>query len=139
MAPASTKTDDLKRELRDAGLRATGSRVAVLRCVRQAARPVALAEVVELLGVEAADRATLYRNLVDLANAGLLHRAHLGDAWRFEGSDKEHAHFVCTGCGTVECAPEVTLEVAQSGRASPQSIKRGAFLVQLHGLCDDCL
>ncbi len=139
MTRASTSTDDLKRELRDAGLRATGSRVAVLRCVREMGKPVALADVVELLGAEAPDRATVYRNLVDLTDAGLLRRAHLGDAWRFEGGEEEHAHFVCTKCGTVECAPEVTLEVAKSGRASPHSVKDGSFQVQLHGLCDDCL
>jgi Fur family ferric uptake transcriptional regulator len=137
--PASTKTQDLKDELREAGLRATGSRVAVLRCVRVADRPVALADVVALLGAEAPDRATVYRNLVDLAEVGLLRRAHLGDAWRFEGQDeKDHAHFVCTQCGNVECAPEVHLEVAASGRASPHAVKDGHFQVQLHGVCDDC-
>ena len=137
--PASTKTEDLKEELREAGLRATGSRVAVLRCVRVADQPVALADVVARLGAEAPDRATVYRNLVDLADVGLLRRAHLGDAWRFEGQDeKEHAHFVCTQCGNVECAPEVTLEVAASGRASPHAVKDGHFQVQLHGVCDDC-
>ena len=132
------KTEDLKEELREAGLRATGSRVAVLRCVRQVARPVALADVVELLGAEAPDRATVYRNLVDLTEAGLLRRAHLGDAWRFEEGDEEaHAHFVCTQCGTVACAPEVVLEVAPN-RAAPGAVKDGRFEVQLHGVCDDC-
>lgn len=136
---APTTTPELKEELRAAGLRATGSRVAVLRCVRLAARPVALADVVERMGADAPDRATVYRNLVDLAEAGLLRRAHLGDAWRFEGGDEsEHAHFVCTKCGTVECAPGVTLEVAASGRAAPHAVKDGQFQVQLHGLCDDC-
>lgn len=134
----TTTTEELKKELREAGLRATGSRVAVLRCVREVAKPVALADVVELLGGEAPDRATVYRNLVDLADAGLLRRAHLGDAWRFEEGDEEHAHFVCTKCGTVECAPEVTLEVSKSGRASPHAVKDGDFQVQLHGVCDDC-
>jgi Fur family ferric uptake transcriptional regulator len=139
MSKPSIETGDLKRELREAGLRATGSRVAVLRCVRKVARPVALADVVDLLGAEAPDRATVYRNLVDLADAGLLRRAHLGDAWRFEeGDEKAHAHFVCTQCGNVECAPEVELQVA-SGRAAPHAVKDGHFEVQLHGLCDDCL
>lgn len=134
----SSSTSDLKEELRAAGLRATGSRVGVLRCVREAARPVALADVVERMGAEAPDRATVYRNLVDLAEAGLLRRAHLGDAWRFEGGDEsEHAHFICTKCGTVECAPDVSLNVAAHGKA-PDSVKDGDFRVQLHGVCDDC-
>ena len=133
-------TDELKEELREAGLRATGSRVAVLRCVREVGRPVALAEVVERLGSEGADRATIYRNLVDLTEAGLLRRAHLGDAWRFEeGDEAAHAHFVCTRCGSVECAPEVVLAVdsKKSGR-TPHALEDGRYEVQLHGVCDDC-
>ena len=106
---------------------------------RQVTRPVALADVVELLGSEAPDRATVYRNLTDLADVGLLRRAHLGDAWRFEeGDEAEHAHFVCTRCGAVDCAPEVTLQVASSGDESPNALRAGHFQVQLHGICDDC-
>ncbi len=139
MPTPSLKTEDIKDELRAVGLRATGSRVAVLRCVRQVTRPVALADVVELLGAEGPDRATVYRNLSDLADVGLLRRAHLGDAWRFEeGDEAEHAHFVCTRCGTVDCAPEVTLKVSSSGKKTPHALEDGQFQVQLHGLCDEC-
>ena len=134
----SPTTSELKEELRAAGLRATGSRVGVLRSVREAARPVALADVMENLGGEAPDRATVYRNLLDLAQVGLLRRAHLGDAWRFEGgAESEHAHFICTKCGTVECTPDVSLNVSAHGKA-PDSVKEGDFRVQLHGVCDDC-
>ncbi|MFT5358259.1 MAG: Fur family ferric uptake transcriptional regulator [Polyangiales bacterium] len=134
----SSTTSELKDELRAAGLRATGSRVGVLRSVRGASRPVALADVMEHLGEEAPDRATVYRNLLDLAEVGLLRRAHLGDAWRFEGGDEsEHAHFICTQCGTVECAPDVSLKVSAHGKA-PDSVKEGDFRVQLHGVCNRC-
>ncbi|MFK8001689.1 MAG: Fur family transcriptional regulator [Polyangiales bacterium] len=136
--PHASTTTELKNELRAAGLRATGSRVGVLRSVRKAARPVALADVMERLGDEAPDRATVYRNLLDLAEAGLLRRAHLGDAWRFEGGDEsEHAHFICTQCGIVECTPDVSLNVS-TGAKAPGSVREGDFRVQLHGVCDDC-
>lgn len=139
MNDSLTSTSHIKDELRAAGLRATGSRVAVLRCVREANKPVALADVVERLGVDAPDRATVYRNLVDLADAGILRRAHLGDSWRFEGGAQvEHAHFVCTRCGGVECAPEVSLQLESSGKGSPHAVKEGDFQVQLHGVCDEC-
>ena len=133
--------ETLLDELRAAGLRATRSRVTVLRYVREAARPVSLADAVDHLGNAGADRATVYRNLLDLTEAGFLRRAHLGEAWRFEGigADPGHPHFVCTRCGTVACAPEVALQVdVESDRPSPHALKLGQFEVQLHGTCDDC-
>lgn len=93
-------------------------------------------DVVDAIGDETWDRATLYRNLNDLADAGLLRRVSLGATWHFErAADDGHAHFVCTACGTVECAPQMQVI---SGRGSPRSVKKGDVDVQLHGVCDDC-
>ncbi len=126
----------LRDEIREAGLRATASREAVLRTLRKAVRPLSHHDVVDAIGEDSWDRATLYRNLVDLAEAGLLRRVSLGTTWHFEeASSERHAHFVCTECGTVECAPQT--EVV-TGRGSPKSVKKGNVEVQLHGRCDEC-
>lgn len=85
------------------------------------------------------DRATLYRNLVDMTEAGLLRRVDHGDhVWRFELVESEHdgshPHFLCTACGEILCLPEI--EVPTSGL--PRSIAGGEVVIQLRGLCDDC-
>ena len=126
----------LRDEIREAGLRATASREAVLAALRKAEKPMSHQDVVDVVGEQSWDRATLYRNLIDLAEAGLLRRVSLGTTWHFEQANGDkHAHFVCTECGTVECAPEMQVV---SKRGSPKSVKQGNVDVQLHGLCDNC-
>ncbi len=139
-APAAAP--DEAAVLRSAGLRVTASRSAVLALLRQWARPATHADVVEALEGRGWDRATLYRNLTDLTEAGLLSRHDLGDhLWRFElaqGSahNGAHPHFVCTACGDVACLPAVSLPSGPGGL--PQAVVRGLVEISVRGRCDRC-
>ena len=147
-AVAST-VDQRKARLRDAQLRATGPRLAVLRVVEDCPRPLTHAEVMTALGDDGAwDRATIYRNLNDMTDAGLLRRLDLGDhVWRFElvvaapatesHAEAAHPHFVCTSCGDVQCLDEVVVHVQAEGRV-PRSVSAAAVAIQLSGRCDTC-
>jgi Fur family ferric uptake transcriptional regulator len=135
----------LRDELRGAGLRATPSRVMVLRFLRGSASPVSHPEVSEALENAGWDRATLYRNLLDLTRVGLARRADMGDhVWRFEAvtakghRTEEHPHFVCNQCGTIECLDGLTV-VSGPGHKAPKALRRNAVEIQLKGLCDRCL
>ncbi len=146
MAPMPSRPADTRKlqdVIRAAGLRSTGPRVAVLRYLQEQNAPVSHPELVEGLGEQGFDRATLYRNLIDLAEAGLVSRRDLGDhVWRFElkregGSHAgEHPHFTCLDCGTVECLPDVQVTIA--GRKAAKSLIQRQLEVQLRGVCDDC-
>jgi Fur family ferric uptake transcriptional regulator len=134
---------ELKTALRDAGLRATASRLAVLRALRAALRPVSHAEVVQALADSPWDRATVYRNLVDLAGAGLAQKVELGDrVWRFHSGEVAshgaamHPHFICVQCGDVSCLPDVSMNVPRRG--VPRSLKSRTVEVHLRGVCDTC-
>lgn len=133
----------MRQRIRDAGLRATPGRVATFQALVTARAPLRHADVCEVLAPLGLDRATIYRNLIDLTDAGLLARSDLGDhAWRFELSypdhhDAEHPHFVCVDCGDVSCLPGVALTVtAEEG--TPRSVGEKRVEVQLRGLCDQC-
>jgi Fur family ferric uptake transcriptional regulator len=144
-APTMSSTDDdLRTRLRGAGLRATGARVSVLRALEGRGTPSSHMEVFGDLREAGWDRATLYRNLVDLTEAGLLRRVDLGDhVWRFElasappdaGHDAEHPHFLCTRCGDVACLPEVRVE-APNG-LGPATMAAGVS-IQFRGVCTRC-
>ncbi|MEQ1505068.1 MAG: transcriptional repressor [Myxococcota bacterium] len=129
---------DLKELIRASGLRATGARVAVLRFLRGVDGPRSHGDVAEALVDQGFDRATLFRNLNDLATAGLLHRFDAGDhVWRFElAPPSGHAHFVCTDCGEVSCLEGVDVQVAD--RLAPNALIDGAVQIQLRGRCDAC-
>lgn len=143
--PASPERDDLeavKTILREAGLRSTPARIAAYRFLRSANSPVSHAEVAEQLVQTGLDKATVFRNLNDLADAGLARRTELGDhVWRFElagddhGSDP-HPHFVCIDCGTVSCIDGAELKKV-AGRKQIASLGRVTEIL-LRGHCVSC-
>lgn len=138
--------DAVRDRIRATGLRATSARVTVLACLDEASRPLSHAEVLDGL-VDSArwDRATIYRNLSDLTEAGLLRRLDLGDkVWRYEvcraeaeHSEMVHPHFVCTACGDVQCLDDVSIAVPAAA-AVPLAVARAQVQIQLSGVCDDC-
>lgn len=148
-APASPSDDELARLrdiLRGAGLRSTLPRLAVYKQLLAAAGPITHGDVAEALGGQGFDRATVYRNLIDLCDAGLALRTDHGDhLWRFELVSKSkgdhdstaHAHFLCTDCGQVECLPEASVRVARASGV-PRAVESRKVEIQVKGVCDTC-
>lgn len=136
---------ELKTSLREAGLRSTAPRLAVLEYLHRVGAPASHGELHERLSSAGFDRATLYRNLMDLAEAGLVTRTDLGDhVWRFElksasanGHADDHPHFVCTDCGGVSCLPGASVRIS-APKGAPRALERKAVKIQLSGLCDAC-
>lgn len=141
--PSPPTLEQLKATIRGVGLRSTAPRLSVLKRLTQATTPISHGELVDALAAEGMDRTTVYRNLVDLTEAGLVQRTDLGDhVWRFElkrgtGESVRHPHFTCVDCGAVACLPEVTLSVKQ-GKGVPRSLSKQKVEIQLRGKCDDC-
>ena len=135
---------ELQDILRAAGLRSTGPRVAVLRFLQSTGAPASHAELYDAVASAGFDKATLYRNLIDLADVGLLKRTDLGDhVWRFElksagkNHSAEHPHFVCRDCGVVSCLPGVAVKIVPTTDA-PRVLGGKDVEVHLKGLCDAC-
>jgi Fur family ferric uptake transcriptional regulator len=111
---------DLQARIRNAGLRSTAARISVLRSLMDARTPVTHAELAEKLVPQGFDKATVYRNLMDLSEAGMVSRTELGDhVWRFElrreeaGHNNEHPHFLCTQCGEVGAKTAQGLKITE--------------------------
>jgi Fur family ferric uptake transcriptional regulator len=142
--PSRLDLGALADTLRAAGLRRTGPRVAVLARLSAAEGPMthgALADELHHLGF---DRATIYRNLMDLTEAGLVSRSDLGDhVWRFElkGAGARHAkvhpHLVCTECSQVSCLTDVEVKLT-TVRGGPLPLRGQELEVQLRGVCERC-
>jgi Fur family ferric uptake transcriptional regulator len=135
--------DELRAAIRAKGLRATPSRLAVLELLRASETPMSHGDVADRLASQAWDRATIYRNLTDLAEVGLVRRTDMGDhVWRFEATNEQHEaaahpHFVCTECGIVECMPEIELSVRRA--KAPRAVRQRQVEVHVRGLCDACI
>jgi len=122
------QTDEVQaiRELlRGASLRCTPARISVMLQLRAATSPLTHADIAETLVPLGFDKATVFRNLTDLTEAGLVSRTELGDhVWRFEqrdptaAEDEHHPHFVCITCGSVTCLGEMEFTPASRKRSS---------------------
>jgi Fur family ferric uptake transcriptional regulator len=133
--------DQARALIREAGLRSTNSRLAVIQHLSAAEQPLSHAEVAEALVPAGHEKSTLYRCLVELADVGILSRMDAGDhSWRFEMRREEqggeHPHFVCVDCGQITCLPEVEVNIAPSRAAKG---KMGEVTeVVLKGHCKEC-
>ncbi len=144
MAKSSKKQvdlDSLREELRQVGLRATGPRVAVLRNLYNANGPVSHADLATELAPEGWDRATVYRNLIDLTEAGILKRTDHGDhTWRFllrkaDVASQGKAFFICDVSGEMTPLPDNVVSITP-GRGTPKSLKAGDYVVHVRGISD---
>lgn len=128
--------------LRESRLRCTSCRIAVLQALSGATSPVSHNEVADELVPMGFDKSTIYRCLIELADANLVARLDLGDhVWRFEMlSDGEHGsvdhpHFMCLDCGKVSCLPDVKVKITPT-----KSSAAGANITEvlLKGHCASC-
>jgi Fur family transcriptional regulator, ferric uptake regulator len=134
---------DIRTLLKSSGIRATPARISVLRELRAAHSPLTHADLTEILVPEGFDKATVFRNLADLTEAGLVSRTELGDhVWRFEALDpdhpgaEKHPHFVCVDCGSVTCLGD--MEFTAKSRKQAAAI-RNITEILIKGHCSECV
>lgn len=136
--------DEARDLLHAHNLRVTLGRLALLRTLADAERPLAHREVVETITEDAGDPATIFRNLVRFAEAGLLRvltRSGGLDRYELQSEDAEeehpHPHFFCKTCGEVTCLPSDLLAAPRMHGAWRRSLQEATF--ELQGQCPDCL
>ncbi len=140
---AEPSLDKVRLRLREAGLRCTAARLWVMQQLVDAVSPLSHGDVADALAPKGFDRATIYRNLTELTEAGLVSRIELGDhVWRFEikragETSADHPHFVCVDCGEVSCLPSLSVNITPSP-GSRQSSIRDVTEVLLKGHCGNC-
>ena len=132
------RTDNL---LYSAKLKRTEPRRMVLEVLLNAAQPQTTEKIVSAIGKNGPNRVTIYRTLENLIEAGLVHKAFVGERSQYyELADKCsehqcHPHFVCTDCGRTSCMHDVSVSMATS---TPAGFVIQRQQVRLEGLCPDC-
>jgi Fur family peroxide stress response transcriptional regulator len=131
--------DAIQRSLADSGLRTTPQRYAVMAFLRQQPGHPTAAEIFEAVNLvdPRSSRATIYNNLRDLVQAGLVREVAMeGRAARFDIKGMPHHHFICDRCGNVEDLD--WYDVPQPPAASlGRRVLRECELI-FRGLCTSC-
>src|SRR5579863_2862914 len=131
--------DLIKRSLAGRGLRSTSQRYAVMAfLMKQAGHPTA-AEIFEAVNRidPRSSRATIYNNLRDLVEAGLVREVAMeGRAARFDAKGMPHHHFICDRCGNVEDLDWYDVPRPASGSLGKRTLRECELIVR--GLCAKC-
>jgi Fur family peroxide stress response transcriptional regulator len=134
-----TDAGAIKSSLAGSGLRCTPQRYAVMAfLMQQTGHPTAV-EIFEAVNRvdPRSSRATIYNNLRDLVQAGLVREVAVeGRAARFDVKGMRHHHFICDRCGNVEDLD--WYDVPQPSAASlGKRVLRESELI-FRGLCTKC-
>ena len=131
--------DAIKRSLAGSGLRSTPQRFAVMAFLtRQAGHPTA-AEIFEAVNRvdPRSSRATIYNNLRDLVQAGLVREVAMeGRAARFDATGMRHYHFICDHCGNVEDLDWYSVSRPPAASLGKRVLRECELT--LRGLCTKC-
>jgi Fur family ferric uptake transcriptional regulator len=142
-------TDDLRAtvvsRLRHVDQRLTPNREAIIDILAATARPLTIPEVLDAR--DGLAQSSVYRNLVVLEQAGVVHRIVTDDEFaRFELTEDlvgHHHHLICSRCGTVEDVPpnarlEQSLRHTVDQIALATGFRTHTHRIDLVGLCRRC-
>jgi Fe2+ or Zn2+ uptake regulation protein len=131
--------DVIKRSLAGSGLRSTPQRYAVMAfLMEQAGHPTA-AEIFEAVNRvdPRSSRATIYNNLRDLVQAGLVREVAVeGRAARFDAKGMPHHHFICDRCGNIEDVEWYDVSRPAAAMLGKRTLRECELI--LRGLCTKC-
>ncbi len=129
----------IKQCLENSGLRCTPQRYGVMAfLMEQDGHPTApeIFDAVNRLDPRSS-RATIYNNLRDLVQAGLVREVAVeGRAARFDAKGVRHHHFICDGCGAVEDLDWYEVPTPASGSLGKRMVRECELIVR--GLCAKC-
>lgn len=129
----------IKRSLESSGLRCTPQRYDVMAFLTgHTGHPTApeIYEAVNRLDPRSS-RATIYNNLRDLVQAGLVREVAVeGRAARFDAKSVQHHHFICDQCGNVEDLDWYDVPMP-AAKTIGKRVLRECELI-LRGLCIRC-
>ena len=134
---------DILKELRESGLKVTIPRLRILQLFQEGkGKHLSADDVYRFLLTEKIDvgLATIYRVLMQFAEAGILFRRHFesGHAVFELNEGTHHDHLVCTVCGKVDEFVDEGIERRQDEIAAERGFVLHEHALSLYGTCAAC-
>ncbi|WP_417326527.1 Fur family transcriptional regulator [Halarcobacter sp.] len=144
MADSNEVIDELKKIVKQKGLKYTEQREIVLNVLLHADDHLTAEEIYNLVKTKNPDSnigiATVYRALSFLEEVNLIASINFGvDGKKYESNKKEHHdHLICTSCGKIIEFLDDEIEKRQDRIAKKNKFKITSHSMQLYGTCPDC-
>lgn len=143
-APTARTTESYLHEacdrIRNAGMRVTKPRVALVEALLKQAGPVSIERIHQEVGVDSCDLVTIYRCLAAFEDLGLVRRSYLHNGtclYEQTFDTARHYHIVCKACGKTD-----KVDYALTGDAEQKLKDRGyeqvSHVLEFFGICPEC-
>ncbi len=133
---------DCKDELREADLRATPARLAVMSFLEKTGQPVDVTSVIDYLNANGikTDPATIFRMMNTLTQKGITTPIQFQEGKsRYELSSKEdHHHLICENCGKIEDVSDTIVPTLEKKIKKKYGFKVVRHSLEFFGLCKLC-
>lgn len=136
--------DELKKIVKQKGLKYTEQREVVLKILMHAQDHLTAEEIYNLIKIKEPDSnigiATVYRALSFLEEVDLIASIAFGsEGKKYESNAKaHHDHLICTSCGKIVEFVDEEIEKRQEKIAKQNNFKVTSHSMQLYGVCSAC-
>lgn len=123
------------------GLKKTSGRIALLKLLLQAKKPLTQQEISNSLAGVNFNYVSIYRSLDAFLKAGIVHKVEAGDRNRrfavcsCGSSSHCHPHFICRSCGKVECLSELKIPELRELKSGYVAEEQEIYI---RGICANC-
>jgi Fur family transcriptional regulator, ferric uptake regulator len=127
-------------QIKNAGLKNTPARTAVIKVLKSAKSPIDVEKIIEEVNKETAvNQATIYRILDLYTKKGIVERVELGEGkYRYELQAKHHHHLVCINCGKIEDVEVEKLSEIEDKIKDKKGFQVKSHSLEFFGLCKNC-
>jgi len=138
--PTGTALDEACTRIRNAGMRVTKPRVALVETLLKLNGPTSIERIHQEVGVKACDLVTIYRCLAAFEDLGIVRRSYLHNGTcLYEvtlGAARQY-HIVCKTCGKTEKV-DYTLPEGVEQRLEDKGYSQLSHIVEFFGVCREC-
>jgi len=144
MVKSEEVIEELKKIVKQKGLKYTEQREVVLNVLLHADDHLTAEEIYNLIKTKKTDSnigiATVYRALSFLEEVNLITSITFGaDGKKYESNTKDHHdHLICTNCGKIVEFMDEEIEKRQERIAKKNKFKITSHSMQIYGICESC-
>lgn len=139
-ATAVSPLAEARARIRNAGMRITKPRIAIIESLLRHAGPISIERLHQDMGAKVCDLVTVYRCLSAFESLDMVRRSYLHNGtclYELTIGSTRHYHIVCKACGNTERVDYFSVEGMES-ILKERGYAQVSHIVEFFGLCPAC-
>lgn len=139
-ATAASPLVEARARIRNAGMRITKPRVAIIESLLQREGPISIERIHQDMGTKVCDLVTVYRCLAAFESLDMVRRSYLHNGtclYELTLGPTRHYHIVCKSCGKTERVDYFSVE-GMENMLKDRGYSKVSHVVEFFGVCPAC-